>query len=336
MWKYPNKPYLAALILLSISLLVFPLFRSLDSVWADDDGGITVSPSSLTFTAQAGGTAPPTQQVSIRSSSGTARNFTVTTSATWLTAKPTTGTTPAVLSVAVNPAGLTAGTYTGTVRVSVPHSETARQVSVTFTVTAATRHLTATPSTLAFSYQKGGSLPSSQSVSVRVNTGPAVGFKVSVTSGGSWLSASPASGTTPGNVTVAVHPGSLAPGQYTGAVALTPASSSVGSVTVTVTLTITSSATMTVTPGSLAFGFQQGGSQPASQNLAVSATSTVSFTATASTSSGGSWLTVNPTSGTTPATLTVAANPGTLAVGSYARLDRRYFLDWFGDHYRSR
>src|SRR5271157_225854 len=319
MWKYLNRPYLAALILLSMTLLADPLFRPVESVWAEDDGGLTVSPTSLTFTGPAGGAAPPSQHVSV--SSGTARNFTVTTSATWLTAAPTSGKTPATLTVSANPASLTAGTYTGTVRVSVPNSETVRHVSVTFTVTASTRHLVVTPSTLAFSYQQGGAQPTAQSLSVRSSTGSAINYttQVSTTNGGSWLSASPASGTTPGTISVSVHPGSLGVNTYTGAVTITPTTAHSGNpVTVTVTLTITNSATMTVTPGSLAFGFQLGGSQPGSQHLAVSATKPVSFTASASTSSGGSWLSVTPTTGpTTPATLTVSANPGSLGVGTY-------------------
>jgi len=134
MWKYSNRPYLAALILLSITFLATPLFRPVESAWAEDGGGLRVSPTSLTFTAPAGGTAPPAQHVSV--SSGTARNFTVTTSATWLTATPTSGKTPATLTVSANPAHLTPGTYTGSIRVSVPNSETSRHVSVTFTVTA--------------------------------------------------------------------------------------------------------------------------------------------------------------------------------------------------------
>src|SRR3974390_1886338 len=254
MWKYLNRPYHAALILLSITLLASPLFCPGESAWAEDDGGLTVSPTSLTFTAQVGGTAPPAQQVSV--TSGTARSFRVTTSAAWLTATPTTGTTPAHLKVAVKPAGLAVGTYSGTVRISVPNSETARTVSVTFKVTAATRHLTVSPSTLSFSYQQGGTLPSSQSLSVRVNSGSAVGYTVKVTSGATWLTATPASGTTPGTVTVFVHPSSLAAGTYTGSVTMTPSSSSVGAVTASVTLTVTSTASMTVTPTSLAFGFQ--------------------------------------------------------------------------------
>ena len=319
MWKYSNRPYLAAFILLSITFLATPLFRPVESAWAEDGGGLRVSPTSLTFTAPAGGTAPPAQHVSV--SSGTARNFTVTTSATWLTATPTSGKTPATLTVSANPAHLAPGTYTGSIRVSVPNSETSRHVSVTFTVTASTRHLVVTPGTLAFSYQQAGTLPTAQSLSVRSSTGSAISYttKASTTSGGSWLSASPGTGTTPGTITVSVHPGSLAVNTYTGAVTITPTTAQSGSpVTVTVTLHITNSATMTVTPSSLAFGFQLNGSQPGSQHLSVSATSAVSFTATASTSSGGPWLTVTPTSGTTPATLTVSANPGSLGVGTYS------------------
>lgn len=314
MRKYPTKLFFVALILVVIPLLIFSLSGSLKSVWADESEGLTVTPTSLTFTAHAGGAAPAAKNVSV-TSSGSARHFTVTTSAAWLTATPTSGTTPATVRVSANPAHLTAGTYTGTVRISVPDSENARQVSVTFKVTSGSAHLTVTPNTLGFSHQMGGTVLASQNLSVRSSTGSAVKFTASVTSGSGWLSASPASGTTPGAVTVSVHPGSLAVGTHTGAVAI---SSSIGSVTVTVTLTVTSAAAMTVTPGSLAFGFQQGGSPPASQNLSVSSTSAVSFTATASTTSGGSWLTVSSTGGTTPATLTVTATPGNLAVGTYS------------------
>jgi hypothetical protein len=317
MWKYPRNLYVAAMILLAIPLLISPWPGSLNSVLAQESegSGLAVSPTSLTFTARAGGSAPSAQSVSVRSSTTTQRNFTVTTSQPWLTARPSSGTTPATVSVSVTPTGLAAGSYTGTVRISVPNTEeSARYVSVTFTVTSASASLTVSPSTLGFSYQQGGTLPSSQSLSVRSSTGSAVGFAVNVTSGGSWLSAGPASGTTPATVTVSVHPGTLAAGTYTGTVAI---SSSIGSVTVTVTLTITSTARLTVTPSSLAFGFQQGGSPPASQSLSVSSTTAASFTATATTTTGGAWLAVNPTSGATPATLTVSANPGTLAVGSY-------------------
>ena len=315
MWKYASKLYFAALILLAIPLLISPWPRSFNAVWAQEGSGLTVSPTSLTFTARAGGSAPPAQSVSVRSSSGRQRNFTVTTSQPWLTVRPTSGTTPATLSVSVSPTGLTAGTYTGTVRIAVPNTEIVRTVSVTFNVTAATATLTVSPTTLSFSRQQGSTTSSSQTLSVRTSTGSAVGFTVSKSSGGAWLTASPASGTTPASVTVTVNPTGLAAGTYNGSIAI---SSSLGTVTVPVTLTIAAAATMMVTPSTLAFGFQQGGSPPSSQSLSVSSTTPTSFTASATTSSGGAWLAVSPTSGTTPATLGVSANPGALAVGTYS------------------
>jgi len=174
--------------------------------------------------------------------------------------------------------------------------------------------LTVNPSTLSFSYQHGGTQPSPQTLSVRGRHGQAIGFSVSVNSGRSWLSASPSSGTTPANVTISLHSLSkLSVGTYHGSILI---SSSNGSVTIPVTLTVTGTTGLTVTPSSLAFGVQQGGS-PQSQSLSVGGGSGINFTAAASTTSGGSWLTVTPTSGTTPATLTVSANPGSLGVGTY-------------------
>src|SRR5262249_37814390 len=57
---------------------------------------------------------------------------------------------------------------------------------------------------------------------------------------------------------------------------------------------------------------------PAPQTLAVtSGGGTVTFTAAATTDSGGPWLSVFPNSSTTPASLTVTANGGALAAGTY-------------------
>ncbi len=75
-----------------------------------------------------------------------------------------------------------------------------------------------------------------------------------------------------------------------------------------------SSSGVAVTPTSLAFGYQQGGSLPASQQLSVSSSRQTSFTVG---TSGASWLAASPSSGSTPGTVTVSAKPGTLAAGTY-------------------
>jgi hypothetical protein len=92
-----------------------------------------------------------------------------------------------------------------------------------------------TPSSLAFGYQQGGTVPASQQLAV--TSSGRLAFTVTV-SGAGWLSASPASGTTPASITVSAKPGSLAAGTYTGSIRI---SSRYNSVTVPVTLTITSS-----------------------------------------------------------------------------------------------
>ena len=75
---------------------------------------------------------------------------------------------------------------------------------------------------------------------------------------------------------------------------------------------------LTVSPGSLSFAYAIGGATPASQSVSVTATgAALSFTATASTTSGGNWLSVSPGSGASPATLTVSVNPAGVPGGVY-------------------
>lgn len=128
-----------------------------------------------------------------------------------------------------------------------------------------------------------------------------------------WLSVAP-SGTlaTPQNLTVSANPAGLAQATYNGTISIT---SGDRVQTVPVTLTITSPPrTFTVSPASLAFSATSGGSSPPAQSLTVTSTPNASFTASRGSSS---WLTVAPSSGTTPATLSVSANVTGLAVGTY-------------------
>src|ERR1043166_7516118 len=80
--------------------------------------------------------------------------------------------------------------------------------------------------------------------------------------------------------------------------------------------------TLTVKPASLAFTCQSspfGTSCSAPQSVSVSyAVFALSFTALASTTDRGNWLSVSPALATTPATLTVSVNGAGLAVGTYS------------------
>jgi Viral BACON domain len=86
---------------------------------------------------------------------------------------------------------------------------------------------------------------------------------------------------------------------------------------ISVTMTVGTSGTLTSSPGSLSFLQNVNGAAPAAQTLSItSGSSAVSFSAVATTSQGA-WLSVSPTSGTTPATLTVSANGAGLGAGTY-------------------
>lgn len=60
------------------------------------------------------------------------------------------------------------------------------------------------------------------------------------------------------------------------------------------------------------------GSTPAAQTVSTSGTNPVNQNFTVALSSGASWLSVSPASGTTPASLTVSIDPGGLSAGDYS------------------
>jgi Viral BACON domain len=119
----------------------------------------------------------------------------------------------------------TAGSLTHTAMVNLTVSGSSTQPA-----------LSVTPSTLSFRFS-GGSTPSSQKIAIADPPG-VVSFTASAT-GGSWLSVTPGSGSTPGSVTVSVNPSRLSSGTYTGAIQLS-ATGATG-VSVPVTLTVSSS-----------------------------------------------------------------------------------------------
>jgi hypothetical protein len=80
---------------------------------------LAAAPASLMFGVEPGGSAA-SQNVALSMSDGSAAAFSVTDDAPWLSVSPVSGTTPRQLSVAVNAAGLAAGTYGATVTIASP------------------------------------------------------------------------------------------------------------------------------------------------------------------------------------------------------------------------
>ncbi|MBZ5725787.1 MAG: hypothetical protein LAP87_12405 [Acidobacteriia bacterium] len=276
---------------------------------------VTLSPTSLSFSATAGGASPAAQTVAASASAST--SFTAASGSAWLTVSPASGTlttTAQNLTVGVNQAGLGAGTYNGTISLTAAGST--RTVGVTLTVSApAPITVTLSPTSLSFSATAGGIVPAAKTVAASASASTSF----TAVSGSAWLTVSPASGTlttTAQNLTVGVNQAGLAAGTYNGTISVTAAGSTR---TVAASLTVSAPAPITVTlsPASLSFSATAGGASPAAQTATASASASTSFTA----SSGGStWLTVSPTSGTLTTSaqnLTVGVNLGSLAAGTY-------------------
>jgi uncharacterized protein (TIGR03437 family) len=289
---------------------------------------LTATPNVVTFYYQLGGTAPPQQTVSL-ASGGIPLVFTATPGTTsggnWLVLSPTFGGTPSDLTIAVNSSvlsALAAGSYSGTVTIAAQGaSNSPLTVPVTLLV-GINPFLLSNPAALSFEVQPGGTVPPGKTLTV-TSTGSALPFQVAVsttTTGVAWLTATPAGGLTPATITVGLAAAalSLQPGTYTGTVVLTPTVAGVPQVNVGVTLTVTNTPILILKPGSLSFNYQIGRIPPAIQTVDLTSTGVpVNFTAQVSQASGGNWLSISTTSGVTPATLSVSANPAGMTAGTY-------------------
>ncbi len=274
---------------------------------------ISASPSALNFTYQTSGTAPVAQPINIGGSAGIAFTATAATASggSWLSVSPGSGVTPGSVNVSVNPSGLAASTYNGTISITATG---AASQTVTVTLVVSTQPaLTASPSSLSFSYTIGGTAPAAQSV----NAGGASGlaYTAAPAAGASWLAVTPGSGTLPGLLSASVNPGTLTAGTYTSSIVVTAAGTSNSPLTIPVTLIVTGVApAITLSASSLNFGAITGGAAPANQtvNITSAAASPLSVGM-----EGGAWLSATLSATTTPAVVTVSANQSNLAPGNY-------------------
>jgi uncharacterized protein (TIGR03437 family) len=293
-------------------------------------GTLVFVPSGLSFTSN-NGTVPATQNLSVQANVST--TFTVTSNQSWLTVSPTAGTTPTNITVQANPTGMANGTYNGTLTFN--SNGNIQNVNVSLTITNNTtgggnvtvtcvNSCASTQPGMSFTGQTGaGPLPVGALSVVSASGSAQVAFTVqtTTTSGGSWLSTTVGNTTvnTPFNpLTVNVNVGTgasaLAPGTYNGNIAITPTNGT--TVNVPVTLTVTAPPTVSASPTQLNFSFRAGDPNPTAQNISVTGGSGLAFSVTVSPS--GSWLAATPLTGTTPGTVAVSVNPGSLTAGTYS------------------
>ncbi len=175
--------------------------------------------------------------------------------------------------------------------------------------------LAPSPASLNFTYSTGSSAPAAQNVALATSgNAPTVAWSSTTTA--PWVHVSPATGVTPATLAVSVDPTGLAPGSYTGSVALSSLATTNSPQNVAVTLAVNSpAAVLSVSPGTMNFAAGVSGSATSAQNLAISSSGGAANSWTVA--SDSAWLHVSSSSGATPATVAVTADPGGLAAGTY-------------------
>lgn len=192
-------------------------------------------------------------------------------------------------------------------------------------VLAAPPAIQVSPATLNLPSAPSGGAPVTQPLAV---TGCISGlqFNVSIKSSGPgiWLSADTTADQTPRLVALTADPANLPPGAYSASVTITPVSATPAWLAVNVSFTVSAALNpkLAVDQAELSFSLSRGG---AARSLALKISNaggqTLSYAASASTASGGSWLSVSPAGGQAtpgkPSSVSVAANPTGLPPGTY-------------------
>ena len=289
-------------------------------------GSLTVSATDLNFAQIQGGPAPASQTVNI-GSVGQSLNYSAVANSNnavnWLSVSPASGNTSSsgALTVTVDGSKLTAGNlYNGTISVSSPGAgNSPATINVHFKIDSGT--LTVPTTTLTFTQAAGGAAPAAQTIAV---TGSPVALNFTAATatqnGANWLSATPTTGTTPGNVSVQVNGSSLAVGQYNGTVTIASAGAAGSPTSVPVVLNVVATAVLSASPTSLSFQFIAGQTTAATQSVTITSSgsaSSVPFTVQAQPDGTvGQWLIASPTSSAAPATIQVSVSSNTPA-GTY-------------------
>ncbi len=258
----------------------------------------------------------------------------------WLTMTPASGTVvnPQVdgpytvgVDIGVTPMGLPPGVYTGTITIRASRNyfgsifeaiDSPQVVKVTYTVYAnATPAVRVSTNSIDLTGVAGIGAASASSVTIS-NAGPGtLNWIASVQNIASspWLSVSPLTGVNTGAVKLSANPGSLAPGNYSGAIAVTSPGGPTQVVNVSYTVRAPKPATLDVATVALTFTTSSGVS-PAPKSLAISNSGElpVTWKTSATTLNGGQWLTVSPSSGTNNGSFTIAPDARSLQPGVYA------------------
>ncbi|HEY6260053.1 MAG TPA: fibronectin type III domain-containing protein, partial [Nitrospiraceae bacterium] len=306
-----------------ITTQVIPITMAVTA--ATSTSHVSVSPPSLAYTTTVGG---PNQARGVTVTNTGTSSLTVTWNDPihWLVA--TSGDTvtmppggSATITHTASPAGLSAGTYSGTATIS-GGGITTQVIPITMAVSAAVNTTPAiglSQTGLAFTGRVGGPNPAAQTISIANTGGGALNWSAS--DNAPWLTLSPASGSGNSTMTATVNTAGLTAGTFS--TTITIAATGATSKSVPVTLTVaqaTSTSGFTVSPPSLAYTTTVGGPN---QVHGITVTNTGSSSLTVTWNDSIHWLVA--TSGDTvtmppggSATITHTASPAGLSAGTYS------------------
>lgn len=190
--------------------------------------------------------------------------------------------------------------------------------------------LVVTPTSLSFNADFGSTPPPAQTFVVKNGTNSGnLSWTSTIIGGSSWINLSPTNGTAgPAGqtVNVTVNPVGLSPATYQGTIRITatqngvPVAGSPQDVTVTMVVRAPS---LVISPTSLSFVAQAGGTAPPPLLLQVNSTGSPGTVAWSLAIVGSApWLTVTPTSGVAPTNVTVGASTASIAPGTYSAIIR--------------
>lgn len=213
---------------------------------------LTTNAATLRFQATVGAAAlPQPQNVNVQSAppglgftvavTGSAPHF-----AGWLLVSAQGGRAPQTLSVQVNPTGLAAGTYTGTITLTGTSGNPAPTATVVVTLVVGTPppSITVSPVALTFQYTTGQPVsgnPALTSNFILSNTGAATAATLAV-QGAPWLRVTPTGNITLAgllnSITVSVDPTGLAPRTYTANITIRSTGTANPQITLPVTMNV--------------------------------------------------------------------------------------------------
>jgi hypothetical protein len=280
--------------------------------------------TSLTFNG-VNGAEIASQPLTVALNNGGSVAWTAVSSDTWLVLDKSSGTTPDVVTVSVDPAAasLSSGSYSGTITIEGSYYGdplSAVIVDVTLEVETPVFQLGAT--SLTFNGVNGAEI-ATQPLTVASNNGGSVAW--TAVSSDTWLVIDKSSGTTPDVVTVSVDPAaaSLSSGSYSGTITIEGSYYGNPLSAVIPVQFYLNTPSISINPGNILLGGDDGidlNPQSLLQFSLPTGANAYPWTATLNTNSGGSWLLADTTSGTvssSPVDINLSIDRSRLSGGVY-------------------